>query len=82
MGVKRNIKDGCAQKVHTHKEVNSILQSGIVERLCRSAFSLPFNGLLILVLFQFSDKVPYNLYLLSAVAAELVRRMDFVEMRI
>jgi len=45
-------------------------------------FSFPFNGLFVLVLFQFPGKVPNNLYLLSAVAAELVRRMDFVEMRI
>lgn len=34
------------------------------------------NGLLVLVLFQFPDKVPHNLYLLSAVSAGLVRRVD------
>ena len=67
---------GFARKRRTHKEVNLILQGGIVERLCRSAFSLPFNGLLVLVLFQFPDKVPHNLYLLSAVSAGLVRRVN------
>ena len=44
--------------------------------LCCPAFSLPFNGLLVLVLFQFPDEVPDNLDFLPPVAAGLVRRVD------
>ena len=42
--------------------------------LCCPAFSLPFNGLLVLVLFQFPDKAPDNLDFLPVVAAGLVRQ--------
>ena len=63
-------------KAHAHKEVIVLPQGGIAKRLCRSAFSLPFNGLLVLVLFQFPDKVPDNFNLLSAVSAGFVRRVD------
>ena len=35
---------GGSKKAHTHKEVILLPQGGIVKRLCRSAFSLPFNG--------------------------------------
>ena len=53
-----------------------LLQGGIVKRLCRSAFSLSWGGLLVLVLFQFPDKVPDNFNLLSAVSAGFVWRVD------
>ena len=49
-------------------------QHGVL--LCCPVFSLPFNDLLVLVLFQFPDEVPNNLDFLPAVAAGLVRRMD------
>lgn len=45
--------------------------------LCRSAFSLPFNHLTVVRKIYFPNKVPNNLYFLSAVAAGLVRRMDY-----
>ena len=44
------IKKGVKTKVRPHKEVISLSHGGIVERLCRLAFSLPFNGLFIFVL--------------------------------
>ena len=67
---------GIYVNAHTYKEAISISQGGIVKRLCRSAFSLPSNRLLVLVLFQFPDKVPDNFNLLSAVSAGFVRRVD------
>ena len=65
----RFIKKKAAEKRHTHKEVILSTQGGIAERLCRSAFSFPFNGLFVLTLFQFPDKVPDNFNLLSVVSA-------------
>lgn len=44
--------------------------------LCCPAFSFSFNGLRVLVLFQFPDEVPDNLDFLPPVAAGLVRSMD------
>ncbi len=53
-----------------------MLQDGIIERLCRLAFSLPFNGLCIVVLFQLTDEVSNNLYLLPTMSAGLVGGVD------
>ena len=75
-GMKTGVVTAFAENEVGYLLEDLILQGGIVERLCRSAFSLPFNGLLVLVLFQFPDKVPHNLYLLSAVSAGLVRRVN------
>ena len=61
---------------NTHREVKSYLQGGIVERLCRLAFSLPFNGLPIIVLLQLPDEVPNDLDFLSAASAGLVGSVD------
>ena len=52
-----------------------LLQGGIVERLCRIAFALPFYRLLFLVLLQLPDEVPNGLDYLSAVSVGLVGSM-------
>ena len=76
MGLKRRKKEPRPGNAHTYKEVISISQGGIVKRLCRSAFSLSFNGLFIIALFQFSYKVPDNFNLLSSVSTGLIRRVN------
>jgi len=48
----------------------------MAERSCRPAFSLPLHGLIVARQVDFSDEVPDQFDLLSAVAAGLVRRMD------
>lgn len=73
---RQNKKEAFGGNAHTYKEAISISQGGIVKKLCRSAFSLSFNGLFVLALFQFPDKVPDNFNLLSAVSAGLIRRVN------
>ncbi len=58
------------------KTYNGILRGQHGKSLCCPAFSLSFNGLLVLVLFQSPDKVPNDLDFLSAVADGLVGRVD------
>lgn len=48
----------------------------MAEKSCRLAFSLPFHGLIIARHVDFSNEVPDQFNLLSAVAAGLVRCMD------
>ena len=51
-------------------------QSGMAEKSCRPAFSLPFHGLSGTRQVDFSNEVPDQFDLLPAMAAGLVRRMD------
>ena len=46
------------------------------EKLCRLAFSLPFNGLCVIRQRQVTNEVPNDFYPLSAVSAVFVGSMD------
>lgn len=70
------MKKRLAEKAHAHKEVIELSQGGMAERSCRPAFSLPFHSLIVAQQVDFSDEVPDQFNLLSAVAAGLIWRMD------
>ena len=52
------------------------MRGGIVERLCRLAFSFSFYGLVVVVQIDLAYEIPHKLYPLPAVAAGLVWGVD------
>ena len=48
----------------------------MAEKSCRPAFSLPFHSLTVARQVDFSNEIPDQFNLLSAVSAGLIRRMD------